>query len=214
MAEIVENFTVPGNFIWVAPAGVSEVKVEVYAGGGGGNGGAVGNGGGGAAYSRTDAYPVIAGNSYDYQLGAGGGENGNGVDSWFDTNTSVKAEGGFASGNGRDGGFASNGFGDIKFSGGQGGLFGPGVGGAGGGCAGTSGNGGNAVGVVTGNPGSGGSLAGGGGNGGPGNGSPGNIVGGGGGGAPPFFSGAAGARGHMVLTYTPVLGKRVGCGCS
>jgi hypothetical protein len=57
--------------IWLAPTGVSEVKVLIVAGGGGGGGGYAGGGGGGGVVYDADL-SVTAGNSYTLLVGAGG----------------------------------------------------------------------------------------------------------------------------------------------
>ena len=57
--------------LWLAPTGVSEVKVLIVAGGGGGGGGYAGGGGGGGIVYDADL-PVTAGNSYTLLVGAGG----------------------------------------------------------------------------------------------------------------------------------------------
>ena len=81
---------------WVCPSNVTDVQVECWGGGGaGGSGykpasgyGANGGGGAGGAYARTDV-PVLPGNSYTINVGAGGVSSITdrakvpGGDSWF-----------------------------------------------------------------------------------------------------------------------------------
>lgn len=146
---------------WICPAGVSHVDVEVWGAGGSGGyadgtGKQVGSGGGGGAYSKKLAVPVQAGHGYTATCGAPGArvpglDPTSGGDSWFLSSGTVLAKGGhsvigsegFIAG---QGGQASGGIGDTKFSGGNGGT---GVnaktssGGGGGSSAGSAANGNN-----------------------------------------------------------------------
>ncbi len=217
---VTDTFTSSSS--WVAPAGVTSVNVDVWAGGGAGGQGNLtirgGGGGGGGAYSGKTAYTVTPGNSYTVTVGAGGtsgGATGNpGDDSWFDSTAVVLAKGGqggvitTGGAGGGAGGLASGGVGDTKFSGGNGSAESNGTcSGSGGGGAGTTQNG-SVGGVCTG--GAGGSSFGGAGgdgvglNSGGGNG--GNLRSGGGAGGE--FAGGSngpggtGARGEVRVTYT------------
>jgi hypothetical protein len=72
----------PGSGQWTPPAGVTNVKVEVWGGGGGGGGAngtstddidRAGGGGGGGAYMGTSTnLTVVPGTPYNYTVGAGG----------------------------------------------------------------------------------------------------------------------------------------------
>lgn len=223
---------------WTCPAGVSQVDVECWGGGGAGgysaNGGGnkdCGSGGGGGAYSKKLNIPVQAGHTYTVTVGTGGARvNGSdptpGGDSWFINNTTVLAKGGhsvtaaegFIAG---QGGQASAGIGDTKYSGGNGGTGSTGKdvsGGGGGSSAGTAANGNNGTNGAGNAAQPGGTAPTGGGNGGASgtaddttalavNGSaPG---GGGGGGSYSAINSGAGAAGRVSITYTAVLGNRV-----
>ncbi len=205
-----DTFTSSGT--WVAPAGVTSVTADVWAAGGGGNkgssGGNTGDGAGGGAFSEKVNITVVPGNSYPVTVGIGGLggiifgiASTDGGDSMFFSSTTVLAKGGITA---RTGGSSASGFGDTKFSGGNGGA-GDGTvhGGGGGGGAGTTGNGGNST-LFTGGTGT--SV--GGGNGGNED-QVGSIKGGGGGGGSSASNGQNGARGEVQLIYTaatPVLG--------
>jgi hypothetical protein len=70
--QIVKVLTTIGTAVWVAPTGVTSVKVECYAGGGGGsNGGAAASGGGGE-YAAEATVGVTPGSSYTYTIGTNG----------------------------------------------------------------------------------------------------------------------------------------------
>jgi hypothetical protein len=200
-----DSFTTSGT--WTAPAGVTSVDVEAWGGGGGGGNSSTRVGGGGGAYSKKLSITVVPGNSYTVTVGAGGGVSVAGGDSWFSTSATVLAKGGAAHGNG---GAATSGIGDTKFSGGNGcngGGFG--AGGAGGGGAGDSANGGNGTCPGTSSTGGAGGVnfGGAGGNGGNSAGTVGGTLGGGGGSASGFGGGgAAGARGEVRITYTAATG--------
>lgn len=220
------TYSSAGTFTWTAPAGVTSATVETWGGGGGGGGGLQGGasgGGGGGAYSNS-TLSVTGGTGYTVVVGAGGaGGNGNdnssaggnGGDSTFNS-TSVVAKGGTggergATGGGGAGGAASGGTGTTKYSGGNGAAHVEQYydSGGGGSSAGTGANGNNASGHT------GGSAPAGGGAGGKGgaytgsgtNGAiPGSAPGGGGGGDIVFsaggISGAAGATGKVVITFS------------
>ncbi|HEX2921312.1 MAG TPA: DUF2341 domain-containing protein [Bacteroidales bacterium] len=151
------EFTSNGSF--TVPQGVTTIIVECWGAGGAGGGNPSnadgGGGGGGGAYARS-ALIVIPGTSYDIAVGAGGiGSNGNGTsggDTWFGTPALVLAKGGsFGSqvssnlpGAGGSGGLSSESFGDVVFSGGNGGRGrdnSTGRGGPGGSSAGINANG-------------------------------------------------------------------------
>ena len=99
MANALAQSTVTYNSsgTWTAPAGVTQVTVEVW-GGGGAGGNATSNpsaagGGGGGAYSRS-VLTVIPGTVYNYHVGAGGSNGGNGGDSYFESAGTLMAKGG------------------------------------------------------------------------------------------------------------------------
>lgn len=196
---------------WTAPTGVSVVYVTIAGGGGGGggnNGAVSGGGGGGAQWGSRIAYPVVAGNNYEIDVGAGGsggsasGTSGSdGTDSVFnDTQTNGNQEIRAAGGLGGKGGAAGSAGGaaqpaDINGRDGAGGdqswagqrLFASGSGGNGGNGS-TGGGGGSSLGVGgfgaigASNPTSGG-------------------YGGGGGGGDGGQAGAAGGSGIVILEY-------------
>lgn len=200
---------------WLCPAGVFSVQAEAVGGGAGGNGRAApavsfigGAGGGGPAYAKTNAVPVVPGNTYTITVGAAGtagaaGDNKglSGGDSWF-SNTGVAptstAEGCLAKGGvgpatiaaGGVGGAAASCIGDTKTSGQNGGNAGLGVpGGKGGDGAAPLGGPGGAATTTQ-----------------PQAGNPGTAPGGAGGGACATpgnaRAGGPGAAGRVVLTYT------------
>lgn len=129
-----QTFTANGSF--TVPASVTSITVECWGGGGAGGGQNLssdgGGGGGGGAYSRKQNISVTPGTSYDVFVGAGGigaaGANGgNGGDSYFINTSTVLAKGGMGGSSstgtppeGGLGGSATAGFGDVKYSGGQG----------------------------------------------------------------------------------------------
>lgn len=192
------EITSSGSHSYEVPAGCSNVVVELWGGGGGAEGGVQGDGGGGGAYSMKTV-SVTGGNSYSLYIGAGGTENNNGSDSYFINTSTVLAKGGTSGAGNNQGGQASAGIGDTKYSGGNG-ANGTTDGGGGGGAAGSGANGGNGsvptggtAGVNGGNGGNGGvSFSGG---------NPGIAPGGGGGGSDSFSqSGGSGANGKAILT--------------
>lgn len=156
---------------WIAPAGVTAVKVECWGGGGAGGGGSVsgaaGGGGAGGSYARVNSLSVTPGNSYTVTVGAGGqkdttpsanGATHPGSDSWFSTSGTVIAKGGAGggdrstSGAGTAGAGSSTGcIGDQVYAGGSGAAgVSASIGGGGGGAAGPSAVGGNASGSTAG----------------------------------------------------------------
>jgi len=136
-----------GSGSWTAPAGVTSVTAYVWGAGGGGGTGCVTYGGGGGGAFATKVVSVVAGNSYNYSVGAGV-LVGNGGDSWFVNSSTVFAKGGAGSVNqyGGIGGQASSCIPTTgAYSGGNGGNGDTisDFGGGGGGGAGSGGNGGN-----------------------------------------------------------------------
>ena len=207
--------TLTSSTSWVAPAGVSSVDAEAWAGGGGGRGsvaaGNRGGGGGGGAYAATTGITVVPGNSYVVTVGkagtagsVGGGSGGDGGDSMFFASSTLLAKGGkgSTSTSGGLGGEQTGNTGSVGTTihkGGTGGAAGS-SGGGGGGGAGDTTDGGNGSGATAGSGGTNG-----GGNGGTGASTPsaGSVRGGGGGGSGNKTSaGAVGARGEVPLTYT------------
>lgn len=140
MAIVTTNYTSSGTTAFVAPAGVTSVRVELWGGGGSGGSGGSAAAGGGGAYSKSYAVPVTPGSSYNVVVG------GIASDSTFGGTLVVAKGGTSASGTTFGaGGSASSGTGDVRYSGGRGGN-GSGEGstgcsGGGGGAAGPSGNG-------------------------------------------------------------------------
>ena len=133
------EFTVPGTYTWVCPAGVSSVDVVCVGGGGAYDGG--GGGGGGLGYKNNIS--VTAGESYTVRVGEGGRANYSNtqptdLDSYFISTSTVKGGGGNYStggtytgdggGNGGDGGDCAPNYGNGgSGSGGGGGGGGQGV---------------------------------------------------------------------------------------
>jgi hypothetical protein len=144
-----QSFLVPGNYCWVAPAGVTSVSVVAIGGGGGGTSGSARYGGGGLAYKNN--MTVIPGNSYPVAVGAGG-VNSIGGCSYGVSSCQMIARGG-GTGTQGEGNFVGDG-------GGKGGKFGNNAGGGAGGYSGQGGMGGD---IGTGNAGLGGGGGGGGG---------------------------------------------------
>lgn len=153
-----------GAASWTPPASMN-VKAYCWGAGGGGAGsgttsGYAGGGGGGGALSIKQ-FAVTSGVAVNYSIGAGmviaaaGANNGTaGGDTWFSANSSAGcvakggaggtagAAGNSGNGPGGAGGAAASGFGDTKYSGGNGeaGVINS-FSGAGGGAAGTTGDG-------------------------------------------------------------------------
>ncbi len=217
-APPVSTYTTAGSYTWVAPAGVTSVKVEVWGGGGGGGGDSTSGtngagGGGGGAYARLDSYAVTPGNSYTLVVGAAGtagsssnGNGGAGGASYFVDAATLNAAGGSGGTGGSSGaggaGGAAGATGDAKYSGGSGatGATAGGGGGGSGGSASAGNNGGNPTGAtaVT-----GGGPGGDGGNGNVGN-APASGPGGGGGGGDDGGqdrAGGAGYAGQVIVRY-------------
>lgn len=203
---------------WIAPTGVTSVKIECWGGGTSGISGSeffAGRGGGGGAYARVDAESVTPGESYGYIIGQGGSVSEGGFTQMSGPAllypTLVRADGATA----RNGGTIVDSFGDQVYSGGTGAVASGNNGGGGGGAGGDSQNGSSATVAPT--PGAGGSAYGGsGGTGGGANlpGQDGFLIGGGGGGGGKGSptSGGAGKRGLIKITYEkPVAGRTV-CG--
>jgi hypothetical protein len=105
--SLVESETITATGIWHCPDGVTKIKVECWgAGGAGGTARAVqnvnanhGGGGAGGAYARLNEFTVVPGNDYNLSIGdcpfiikSSKKINGNGT--WFNSPTTVFAEGG------------------------------------------------------------------------------------------------------------------------
>lgn len=71
-----EDFTTPGNHVWIAPSGVTSICVVLVGGGGAGAGfngtGGGGEGGGGGALAWKNNITVVPGTPYNLVVGAGG----------------------------------------------------------------------------------------------------------------------------------------------
>jgi hyaluronate lyase len=168
---------------WICPSSVFSVQVECWGGGGAGgwasrngytNGNVCGGGGAGGAYAKHSSYPVIPGNTYYINVGAGGVSvmtdtaKVSGGDSWFNTNNSpspsIIAKGGAGGetvllqipGNRFGGGgvgTTNDSAGDVVYAGGSGGTpsstscGGSGGGSGGSGSAGNSGSPTNGIGA-------------------------------------------------------------------
>lgn len=164
--NVFTDYITPGLFSWTCPAGASSVSVICIGGGGKGWGG--GGGGGGLGWKLN--IPVVAGNSYAIQVGAGGSNSGtvvtDGGDSWFQTDGTVCGRGGKSVAAGSNTGGLGGGYvGDNGGNGGNGSQS-YGWGGGGGGAGGYTGNGGaggDAANSYAGYNGSGGGAGGGGG---------------------------------------------------
>jgi hypothetical protein len=178
---------VAGRGRWKVPADWNNIcTIECIGGGGGGavasGGNYSGSGGGGGGYSKITNLVLTPGSIIQYNIGAGGGFNVTGGDTWFNSTASVLAKGGVGGSGGTPGagGAAASGVGTTKFSGGAGGAWSGGAGtGTGGGAGGRYGNGG---------AGAAGNGAGGG--------------GGGGGTPPPSYIGGNGANASGVVAGT------------
>ncbi|WP_297338075.1 glycine-rich domain-containing protein [Algoriphagus sp.] len=147
-----QTITSPGSGTFTVPSEVTSITVEVWGGGGkggarsGSNGAAAGGGGG--AYSRS-VLPVSPGQVINYRIGFGATGFQPGQDTWFFNNSTLMAKGGNSvsdnSTTGVAGGDESAGFGDFRFSGGNGADVVSGDGGGGGSSAGINANGNNAT---------------------------------------------------------------------
>lgn len=154
---------------WALPADFSSlVSIEGIGGGAGGRPGyinaffqqAAAPGGGGGAYAKITALSGLSANATVYvQVGAGGGSNAAGGDTWFNktsnaaptsTADGILAKGGSVGATntaGGLGGSATSSIGDTKFSGGNGGTVTAGITTGGGGAGGPNAAGGNAKGT-------------------------------------------------------------------
>jgi len=193
----IETFLSSSASPWTCPAGVTSVQVECWGGGGAGYETTTSypGAGSGGAYSKKNSLIVVPGNTYTYVVG------GQSTDTYFKSTSDVLAKAGV---NGVyqgtvSGGQASDGVGDVKYSGGSGGYqnF---DGWGGGSSAGTAANGNSASGIP------GATAPTGGGNGGRGfngstNAGAGVQPGGGGGSSYNNNPAGAGATGKIVLTY-------------
>jgi hypothetical protein len=155
-AQTTQTLTTASSSPWTVPTGVTTITVQCWgAGGGGGCGrsatGAAGGGGGGGAYTITNSIAVVAGNTINFTVGAGGtGGSTAGVASTvggtttFSSATPVVANGGGAGTNESANANGAGGTGGAggTYSGGNG-ASGQGAsgGGGGGGSAGTGSNG-------------------------------------------------------------------------
>ncbi len=164
------EYTVPGTYSWVAPAGVTKVSVVAVGAGGAGGSSIKGGGGGGAGgLGYRNNITVTPGDSYTVVVGAGGvgvvnGRGGDGGDSYFRNTSTARGEGGRGgdgggNSNNQDGGNGGNSNGDDGGHGGDGGNSSTELSGGGGGAGGYNGDGGD--GNTTGGSGSGGAAAGG-----------------------------------------------------
>ena len=208
-------FNTVGTTPWVAPAGVTQVFVEVWGSGGSGatgNGSSHGGGGGGGEYS-SGFLAVTPGNTYNIVIPAGGASvTGSGLNGNAGSSTTFTGDSGSITGHGggagilraswQGGGGGSGGSGSTApthFNGGSGGVSNP-YGGSGGSSAGSSaaGNSGSGYGGTTAAPtagGNGGASS---------NGSSasnGSVPGGGGGGTTGSATSGAGGAGQVKLTY-------------
>jgi hypothetical protein len=211
---ITENTS--GNYTFIVPAGVTELKVEAWGAGGRGGSKASGGGnqpyggGGGGAYSLV-TINVTPGNQINYTVGAGSNTASPGGASLASLGGTdiVRALGGSSKSgstlNGASGGQLSGGIGDSLFSGGSGGSAAGNAGGGGGSSAGPASDGNNATGSIGATAPTGGGDGGNGAPSRPNNGSPGLSPGGGGGGASRRGGagqiGGSGANGQIIITY-------------
>lgn len=132
------EYTTPGVYNWLCPAGVTSVSVVAVGGGGGGGfGDSFGAGGAGGNLRYVNNIPVVPGQSYQVIVGEGGAVAGagqtsrNGGASSFGGNL-VIAQGGQGGGTSRGTAVTSNNVG-IGSDGGSGGINGDGGGGGAGG---------------------------------------------------------------------------------
>lgn len=202
------TYTTAGTFTWIAPAGVSSISVECWAGGGGGGGGG-GDGGGGGEYAAELSNTCTPGNSYTVVVGAGGTFNNNGNNSSFTGTgaTTVTANKGLT-GSVNPGAGGTGSTNSTHHDGGAGASNGTTGGGGGGGSGGTAstGNAGTAGSGSSGGAGAvavtGGGPGGNGGNNGVVGSAPASGPGGGGGGGGGGQNGGSGFAGQVVITWT------------
>jgi hypothetical protein len=153
------NFDTSSSFYydWVVPSRVTSISAVAVGGGAGGSGsdGTLGGaGGGGGALSYSNNVAVVPGETLRVYVGRGGyrttdSSDGpaafpSGIVRLSDSSVLLKAIGGVgatSSGSAGDGGAASFGVGQVRFSGGIGGVQGSSTGAGGGGASGYSANG-------------------------------------------------------------------------
>ncbi len=150
-SQVSDTIVGVGDFMWTAPAWVTQVSVDLWGtGGDGGNvngGGYGGSGCGGGGYSKKNAVNVVPFVSYLVHIGPAGEVT------YFIDSTTVLANNGHSGGSGPVpdplpgglGGSTNGAVGDIVMAGGNGGAWSNlyGSGGSGGGSAGSGGNGGD-----------------------------------------------------------------------
>ena len=159
------TYKTAGSATWTSSSTAVSVTAHAWGGGGGGGGGVTaslgdsGSGGGGGAYSRINDFSVNGSTAYMVYVGdrgLGASVSGNytengyaGTDSMFYSSTTLLAKGGnggrASSQTAGVGGSASYGYGDVKYSGGNGAGYSTSNGGGGGGSAGTDSNGNTAT---------------------------------------------------------------------
>ncbi len=164
-----QSYTSPGTHSWVCPSGVFSVSVCCIGGGGAGQDNWANPAGGGAGLGWKNQIPVVPGQSYTVQVGAGGQSSSSsgdaqmkGGDSYFDSPAVVCGKGGgntsgagsYATGTGSKGNSSGGYTGDGGGAGGHASNYQ-----GGGGAAGYTGNGGN--GQTAADPSSGGAAGGG-----------------------------------------------------
>jgi hypothetical protein len=207
-----QTITATGTF--QTPDGITSLRVECW--GGGGRGGSTvssGNetgGGGGGAYARRNALTVTPRTNYNVQVGSGSTNTSPGGDTFFNNATTVMAKGGNSvpnnNTNGATGGTAAASIGDVTRNGGNGANGNDGsFGGGGGSSAGSNNDGVNATNRNGATAPTGGGNGGNGRNNSNGDGTAGSIPGGGGGvrsNNTGSFTGGAGARGQIIVTWT------------
>jgi hypothetical protein len=208
------TFSTNGGYLWTAPTGVLQVRVQVWgagAGAGGGNSNAGGEGGGAGEYAEEPSYSVVPGQVYNVNVG----QNGTGGGSGF-----AGSNGGLSSFNGSNGVVGNGGTAGSNFIGGAGGTgssntihFDGGTGGSGVGFTGGDGGGSSGGPTSMGNDGfqatsstggSGGAAVGGGGAGGAGGNSAAAGVNGSGPGGAGGGAGAGSTGGTQQLHYDPI----------
>ena len=96
-----QSYTSPGTHSWVCPSGVFSVSVCCIGGGGAGQDNWANPAGGGAGLGWKNQIPVVPGQSYTVQVGAGGQSSSSsgdaqmkGGDSYFDSPAVVCGKGG------------------------------------------------------------------------------------------------------------------------